>query len=123
MKLLLTMSTMLILIGCCPESQTIITDRTDTLYVPVYADSDTVTLTRIDSVWAGETVKYIIRVDTLIKRVYINRKADTITVFHTIRDTVQVIKEVKSDNYSLMDYLKFILVIMVVGFIITLFRK
>ena len=123
MKLTLMLLTGLMLVGCCPETQTIITDRTDTLYVPVYADSDTVTLTRIDSVWAGETVKYIVRVDTLIKRVYINRKADTITVFHTIRDTVQIVKEVKSDNYSLMDYIYAIGGLLILLFIIKLFWK
>ena len=117
------MSTMLILVGCCPESHTIIRDRVDTLYVPIYADSDTVLIFRADSAWTGESIKYIVKVDTLIKRVYINRKADTITVFHTIRDTVQIVKEVKSDNYSFMDYIYGIGALLILALFIVLFKK
>ena len=123
MKPLLIVLLLSLLIGCCPTKETIVNERIDTLYVPVYADYDSVPVIRIDSIWTGETVKYIVKLDTLIKKVYIYRKADTVTVYRTYTDTVQVVKEVKSDDYSLMDYLKAFGVLMIIGFIITLFRK
>ena len=105
MKPLLIVLLLSLLIGCCPTKETIVNERIDTLYVPVYADTDSVPIIRIDSIWTGETVKYIIKLDTLIKKVYVYRKADTVTVYHTIKDTVSVYKEIgDSFTENLKDY-------------------
>ena len=65
--------------GCCTVQERIIT-RTDTLTVFRPAEFDTVTITNYDTVWQGETVKYLVRVDTLFKKVFINRKPEKILV-------------------------------------------
>ena len=105
MKYILIVLLLSLLIGCCPTKETIVNERIDTLYVPVYADTDTVPIIRIDSIWTGETVKYIVKLDTLIKKVYVYRKADTVTVYHTIKDTVSVYKEIgDSFTENLKDY-------------------
>jgi hypothetical protein len=103
MKLTLMLLTGLMLVGCCPESQTIISDRVDTLYVPIYADSDTVLIFRADSAWTGESPKYIVRVDTLIKKVYLYRKPDTVKVYYEWKDTVQFVPPKQPDESSWLE--------------------
>ena len=119
MKLTFLLLTGLLLYGCCPTKETII--QRDTLTVYQQGETDTLTLFKIDTVYQGENVKYILRIDTVYRKAIVYRKPDTIYVPYT--DTVQVVKEVKSDDYSLMDYLKAFGVLMIIGFIITLFRK
>ena len=90
--------------GCC-SPETIIKDRIDTLYVPVGGEQDTVLINRVDTVWQGETVKYIVRVDTLLRKVFVNRKPDTVRVPYEWRDTVQVYNKI-GDSFkdNLYDY-------------------
>lgn len=112
-------------VGCCSTPQTIINKRVDTLYVPILGTLDTVLITRTDSVWAGESVRYIVKVDTLIKRVYINRKADTVTVYHAYPDTVQVFNKT-GDSFkdNLYDYAAgFVIAVIFLGLVIVLSKR
>ncbi len=91
----------LLIAGCC-SPEMIIRDRVDTLYIPIGGDTNTVYLTKYDTVWQGETVKYLVRVDTLFKKVFIERKPDTIKVPYEWKDTVQVVG-VKPDEGSWLE--------------------
>ncbi len=71
---------MALLLAGCGTTEKIVVTRTDTLTVFRPAELDTVTIVNYDTVWAGETVKYLIKVDTLVKKVFINRKPEKILI-------------------------------------------
>lgn len=79
----------MLLLSGCTTTREITQTRIDTLTVYVPGQLDTVTITQHDSVWAGESTKYILRVDTLVKRAYVYAKPETLYVPHI--DTVTVI--------------------------------
>ena len=67
---------LVLFIGCTPLKEVII--QHDTLYVPINF-TDTLTLTRIDTVFGGQSERVLLRVDTLWKRAWV-KVVDTITV-------------------------------------------
>lgn len=81
----------LLLYGCCSPKETIRTViETDTITVTLPADIvyDTVA---IDN-GAGESVRYVVKVDTVYKKVYIKGKEKIIQV--PIIDTVRIVEQV-----------------------------
>jgi len=80
---------LVMLFSGCTTTREIIQTRIDTLTVTTPTQYDTVTVTNTIAGYEGETVKYILRVDTLYKKVFITRKPDTIRVAYI--DTVTVI--------------------------------
>lgn len=108
--------------GCCSTPETII--RTDTLTVYQQGSTDTLTMFRTDTVWSAENQKYIVRVDTLIKKVTVWRKPDTVRVAY--RDTVTIYKESEGDFFdgvTLKGLMIFIGVIVFTVFIGNMFKK
>lgn len=65
--------------GCCSKESVreTITTEYDTVYVPIQGRIDTVTL-RND--FTGESIRYVVRVDTLLKKVFVNAKPETLKV-------------------------------------------
>jgi len=118
-------SILLLFEGCCPS----VTTKTE--YITKY---DTVTVFkdgRIDTVtlrndFTGENIRYIVRVDTLLKKVFINAKPETLKVI--IRDTVTINNTVVKDDgffqgITLKDIMIFIGVLFGLALVINLIKK
>lgn len=114
----------LLLIGCaCPEptTRTVTEFRIDTVRVTLPGD------TEFDTVFvnngAGESVKYIVRIDTA--RVFIKGKERIVEV--PVHDTVQVITTVEKEreffDITLKEAMLFLLGIAFLGVIAQYFRK
>lgn len=78
-----------VLLSGCTTTREIIQTRIDTLTVVTPTQYDTVTIHDTAAGYEGATVKYILRVDTLYKKVFITRRPDTVRVAYI--DTVTVI--------------------------------
>lgn len=81
----------------CTTTREIIQTRIDTLTVVTPTQYDTVTIHDTQSGYEGETVKYILRVDTLVKRAYVTAKPETLYVQHV--DTVTVISAAEPEPW------------------------
>ena len=124
MKLTILILSAILLTSCCPEtvtkSETII--KTDTVTVYKQGQTDTVTLNN----WNGESIRYIVKVDTLLKRVFVHSKPETLKV--TIRDTVTITNTMTkeksfTDGITLKDVMIFVGSIALIGFIAQIFKR
>lgn len=120
----LSISLLIFIVGCsCPEqvTKTEFIIKNDTLRIIVPQDSlfDTIYVNNLQ----GESVKYIVKVDTLWKKVMVKGKTDTIRVI--VRDTVTIneTKIVKSDDWTFEDKFWAVLTILGVILLITVLRK
>jgi len=86
----------LFLVGCCPpelSKEPIV--RIDTLRIYQPETNDTLILVQNDTIWTAEDPRYFIRIDTVLKKIFIKGKADTIRVPYL--DTVVVYTEKKAE--------------------------
>lgn len=87
------------LFGCSSKEMTkeTITIRTDTLYQALPPKFDTVF---IKDNFTGENVRYIVKIDTLWKKIFINAKAETVKV--AVTDTMRLV-ETRTNEVTFKD--------------------
>jgi hypothetical protein len=83
--------------GCCPDISKEPSVRIDTLTVYKEGQHDTLAIVRTDTVWSAENNRYIVRIDTVFKRITVYRKPDTLRIPYP--DTVIVYRETKSTSF------------------------
>ena len=93
-------ATLIGLLGCCPTQQVI--RPADTVYVPVNF-TDTLTLSRIDTVFGGQTERVLLRVDTLWKKAWI-RVMDTVRVIVPPDTVVSPVIELPPTFFNSLKY-------------------
>lgn len=113
---------LLMMIGCCPEP--VMQVQIDTLRIYQPETNDTLLLIQNDTVWTAGNDRYFVRVDTLLKKIYIKEKADTMKVPYP--DSVFVYRnkdEEKSffDGLTLKQILIWITCLGVIGFLYRMF--
>ena len=120
MKQCFLLFTMLI-VGCCPKP--VMQVRTDTLKVYQPATNDTLYLVQNDPVWTAGNDRYDIRIDTVLKKIYVHGKPDTLKVPYA--DSILVYRDNPNAEKSFFDglTLKQILIwISCIGVIAFLYR-
>jgi len=108
---------LLSLSSCCSYVPHTIT-QTDTLIIYQDPELDTLTLIKTDTVWTASNPKYFVRIDTVKKKVYIDRYKDTLYVPYI--DTVQLWAPAPKDN-SIFAFLDNITIVQTIKLFVILF--
>ena len=110
-----------VLFSSCTTEKIVIEVRTDTLYVYQLGQTDTVSIFRTDTVWSGENVKYVLRIDTLFRKVFVYRKADTLKIAYP--DTVRIYQKEEKGFFSKLETVLYLtLAIILLGFLWRMFK-
>lgn len=130
MKVLIALVIAIILIillndGCCSYVPSTIT-QTDTLVIYQDPELDTLTLIRTDTVWTATNPKYFVRIDTVKKKVYIDRFKDTLYIPYL--DTITIYKPTPKepgflDGITLLIIIKIFVVMFITMICIFIYKQ